>query len=63
MASVADTALNHYSLTGWGAEISPIGVWGGGGRGGAAALPNSGKTVGKIRAKQEGKIGQRKLKD
>ena len=40
---------------------------GGGGRGGAgggaAALPNSGKTVGKIRAKQEEKIGQRKLKD
>ena len=35
---------------------------GGGGRG-AAALPNSGKTVGKIRAKQEEKIGQRKLKD
>ena len=31
--------------------------------GGAAALPNSGKTVGKIRAKQEEKIGQRKLKD
>ena len=30
--------------------------------GGAAALPNSGKTVGEIRAKQEEKIGQRKLK-
>ena len=29
----------------------------GGGAGGAAALPNSGKTVGKIRAKQEEKIG------
>ena len=28
---------------------------GGGGQGGAAALPNSGKTVGKIRAKQEEK--------
>ena len=43
----------------------PIGVWGGGG---AAAPPNSGKqwgkfghTVGEIRAKQEEKIGQRKL--
>ena len=43
---------------------------GGGGQGGAAALPNSGKqwgkfgqTVGEIRAKQEEKIGQRKLKD
>ena len=35
----------------------------GAGGGGAAALPNSGKTVGKIRAKQEEKIGQRKLKD
>ena len=35
----------------------------GGGAGGAAALPNSGKTVGEIRAKQEEKIGQRKLKD
>ena len=40
------------------------------GAGGAAALPNSGKqwgkfgqTVGEIRAKQEEKIGQRKLKD
>ena len=31
--------------------------------GGAAALPNSGITVGKIRAKQEEKIGKRKLKD
>ena len=31
--------------------------------GGAAALPNSGKTVAKIRAKQEEKIDQRKLKD
>ena len=31
--------------------------------GGAAVLPNSGKTVGKIQAKQEQKIGQRKLKD
>ena len=44
-----------------------IGVWGGG-AGGAAAPPNSGKqwvkfgqTVGEIRAKQEEKIGQRKL--
>ena len=36
---------------------------GGRGGGGAAALPNSGKTVGKIRAKQEEKIGQIKLKD
>ena len=33
------------------------------GGGGADALPNSGKTVGEIRAKQEEKIGQRKLKD
>ena len=31
--------------------------------GGAGALPNSGETVGEIRAKQEEKIGQRKLKD
>ena len=46
-----------------------IGVGGGGGGGrGAAAPPNSGKqwgkfgqTVGEIRAKQEEKIGQRKL--
>ena len=44
-----------------------IGVWGGGGRGGSCP-PNSGKqwvkfgqTVGEIRAKQEEKIGQRKL--
>ena len=47
-----------------------IGVWGGGGggAGGAAARPNSGKQwmkfgqkVGEIRAKEEEKIGQRKL--
>ena len=39
--------------------VTGIGVWGGGGGQGAAALPNSGKTVGKIRAKQEEKIGEK----
>ena len=57
-------------MTSWLKDLISIGVWGGGGGGGrgAAAPPNSGKqwvkfgqTVGEIRAKQEEKIGQRKL--
>ena len=45
--SRADTYKVHYCITTWAYESR-----GGGGQG-ATALPNSGKTVGKIRAKQE----------
>ena len=42
-------------------NIVTIGVWGGGAGGAAAPPPQFGQTVGEIRAKQEEKIGQRKL--